>query len=384
MIFRNQHSFDKTFDRFQEQRPSTHKWQKAPWGLFITTTLMCCVGFFMLISAANGSIYPWAFRQLIRFFLGIGLCFFVSTINIRFFFKYSYFFYAFSLFFLLGVEFLGFVGMGAKRWINFYFFYVQPSDLMKISLVLALSRYFHDFYERKNTLFFLIPPVLLIAFPVLVILRQPDLGTALLLSFVGVVVLFVCGVRWVFFAISFGGCCVAAPILWSMLWDYQKKRILVFLNPESDPLGSGYHILQSCIAIGSGGLTGKGFLKGSQSHLDFLPEKQTDFIFTMLGEEFGFLGCCAFIGLYGLFLFFCYRIVFRSEKNFTLSVAVGLSTVFFLHFFINIAMVTALIPVVGMPLPFVSYGGTSLITLLVGVGLMGSVSMHQDARFSSY
>ncbi|MGL5783901.1 MAG: rod shape-determining protein RodA [Alphaproteobacteria bacterium] len=360
------------------------KWGLLPWWLFLMITLVACFGFLLLYSAAGGSWTPWAFKQMIRFGFGAMLMLGISLVDIRFWMGQAYFFYGACLVLLACVEAMGFVGMGAQRWVDLYIFQLQPSELMKIALVLALARYFHGLGEKNISLLRNIwAPALLIAVPSLLVLRQPDLGTAGILILVGLVLCFAAGFRlWIF--IAGGGACAAAfPILWSLLRDYQKKRIFIFLDPEQDPLGAGYHILQSKIALGSGGLWGKGFMAGTQSHLNFLPEKQTDFIFTMLGEEMGMMGCLALLLLYAGILILSYRITLRSRFIFTHLLALGVTSVFFFHAFINMAMVMGLLPVVGVPLPLMSYGGTSMLTLLIGFGFLFCVEIHHHTRISN-
>ncbi|MEO9962900.1 MAG: rod shape-determining protein RodA, partial [Nisaea sp.] len=259
------------------------------------------------------------------------------------------------------------------------YFGLQPSELMKIALVLALARYFHGTsIEDVRRIPHLFVPVLLIALPAALVLRQPDLGTALMLVITGAVIFFAAGVRiWKFVLVGIVTV-AAAPIAWGFLRDYQKQRVLTFLNPENDPLGSGYHIIQSKIAFGSGGLFGKGFLQGTQSHLNFLPEMQTDFIFTMLAEEFGLAGGLALLGLYVVILIYGLAISVRCRTQFGRLVGIGVTATFFLYVFINMAMVMGLVPVVGVPLPLISYGGTAMLTLLFGFGLLMGTWIHRD------
>ncbi|AUG52198.1 rod shape-determining protein RodA [Thalassospira marina] len=353
------------------------------WTLVLLLAILSCIGFAMLYSAANGSLQPWAERQMMRFAAGMVLMILIALTDVRVWLRMSYAAYVISLILLVGVEIKGDIGMGAQRWINLGFFQLQPSELMKISLVLALARYFHGLtIEETGRIPLLIPPLLMVLAPAALVLRQPDLGTALLLVAGGGVIFWLSGVRMWKFAIILGGALAAIPIGWQFLRDYQKNRVLTFLNPENDPLGAGYHITQSKIALGSGGLFGKGFMLGSQSHLNFLPEKQTDFIFTMLGEEFGLVGGIALLLLYTLVIVYGYVIALRCANQFGRLVAIGVTTTFFLYVFINIAMVMGLIPVVGVPLPLVSYGGTVMMTILVSFGLLMSISIHRDVRIS--
>lgn len=337
------------------------------------------VGVAMLFSAANGSFDPWASRQMIRFGIGLAVMIVVAVIDIRFWFGYAYVFYFFALALLGAVEIMGYIGMGAQRWISLGFANVQPSEVMKIAIVLALARYFHGrSVEDIGNPIYLLPPLTMVFAPAALVLRQPDLGTAGILIMASGAIFFLAGVRlWKFAAVLAGGL-AAIPVIWQFLFDYQKKRVLSFLDPESDPLGAGYHIIQSKIALGSGGLFGKGFLQGTQSHLNFLPEKQTDFVFTMLAEEFGLVGGLGLMGLYVILLIYGFAISLRSRSQFGRLVGMGVTTIFFLYIFINIAMVMGLIPVVGAPLPLISYGGTAMVTLLFGFGLLMGVYVHRD------
>lgn len=349
------------------------------WLLVILIVVVAGVGFAMLFSAAGGNMDPWAKRQIVRFGIAFGIMIVVATINIRLWLRYAYALYFLALALLVAVEVAGHVGMGAQRWISLGFVNIQPSELMKIFLVLALARYYNaSAIEDIGRISRLFVPIMLTLAPTVLILRQPDLGTAIMVAMTGAVVLFLAGVRlWKFVVVGIAGL-AAAPIAWQFLHEYQKNRVLTFLNPETDPLGAGYHIIQSKIALGSGGLMGKGFMQGPQSHLHFLPEMQTDFIFTMLAEEFGLAGGLALIILYALILTYGMIIAARSRNQFGRLVAGGIISTFFFYVFINIAMVTGLIPVVGVPLPLVSYGGTVMLTLMIGFGLVIGVGVHRD------
>ena len=361
------------------EMPLTQKLGQVSWGLVVLVTLIACVGFVMLYSAGNGNINPWASRQMMRFGPALVLMIGLALVDVRVWLRYAYVIYLVVLILLVGVEFFGTVGMGARRWINLGVTNVQPSELMKVALVIVLARYFHALPDeavgRPRCLLW---PIALTFVPAALVLRQPDLGTAIMLVMIGGIVFFMAGVRLWKFAVVIGTGLVAIPIAWQFLKPYQKQRILTFLDPESDPLGSGYHILQAKIAAGSGGLTGKGFLKGSQAHLNFLPEKQTDFIWTMMAEEFGLAGGLGLLVLYGLVLAYGFFIALRCHNQFGRLVAMGINAGFFLYIFINIAMVTGLIPVVGVPLPLISYGGTSMLTLMIGFGILLSVHVHRD------
>ena len=334
----------------------------------------------MLYSAASGSFEPWAIKQMIRFGLGFVLMLCVAVTTIHFWLRNAYFLYILCLILIVLVEVFGTVGMGARRWIDLGFVAVQPSEFMKVIIVLALARYFYaSQLGDVKRLTHLIIPLALIAVPVFFIIRQPDLGTALLLIASGIIIFFLAGVKlrvFVFSAIA--GVAAIIPVWKYILHDYQKARLMTFLRPDQDLLGSGYHVMQSKIALGSGGITGKGFLAGSQSHLSFLPEMHTDFIFTMLAEEFGFIGGVVLLLLYLSIVIYGFVIALKCRNQFGRLIGMGVMNVFFLNYFVNIAMVMGLLPVVGMPLPLVSYGGTSLITHMFGIGLVLCVFVNRD------
>lgn len=368
--------------RSREMSLGEKVWQ-INWGLVVLAAVIASIGFAMLYSAANGHFEPWASRQMGRFAAGLVLLLTVALIDIRLWFRYSYGIYFVALALLVAVEFVGATGMGAQRWIDLGIVQIQPSEIMKVALVLALARYFHGMsmeeISRPAAMLF---PVALVLAPAALVLKQPDLGTAMMLLMAGAAVFFCAGVRlWKFVLVGAVGL-AAIPIGWQFLHDYQKRRVLTFLNPESDPLGAGYHTLQSKIALGSGGAFGKGFLQGSQSHLNFLPEKQTDFIFTMLAEEFGMIGGLLLLALYAIVLVYGLAIALRARNQFGRIAAMGLTCNVFFYVFINIAMVMGLVPVVGVPLPLVSYGGTAMLTLMATIGLLISVYIHRDVRIS--
>ena len=357
----------------------TQRFLQINWLLLLLVGLIALIGLAMLYSAANGSWSPWASRQAIRFAMGLALCLAVAVVDIRFWLRWAYLGYGLAMLLLLGVEVMGEIGMGAQRWIDLGLIRLQPSELMKIAIVLALARYFHGCtYDEIGKIRFLLIPLLAIGVPVILVLRQPDLGTALMLVMGGGTIFFLAGVRLWKFALVAIMAVASVPIAWQFLRDYQKKRVLTFLDPESDPLGAGYHILQSKIALGSGGTWGKGFLQGSQSHLNFLPEKQTDFIFTMLAEELGMIGGLALIGLYMMVIAYGLIITLRCRNRFGRLNAGGMTTALFLYVFINIAMVMGLVPVVGVPLPLISYGGTVMLTVMIGLGFVINAYIHRD------
>ena len=361
----------------------SQKIRQINWVLILIVAAAATIGVAMLYSAADGSWDPWAARQITRFTVGLVILVTIALVDLRFWWRYAYLLFAILLALLLAVEVAGSTGMGAQRWINLGVIKLQPSELMKIGLILALARYFHGVsMENVRRIPYLFIPLILVALPSILVLRQPDLGTAIFLALIGVTVFFISGVRIWKFVLALAATGVAIPIVWSMLRTYQQKRILTFFNPEIDPLGAGYHILQSKIALGSGGVFGKGFMQGSQSHLNFLPEKQTDFIFTMMAEEFGLVGGLILLGLYSLILVYGFAISMRSQSHFGRLLALGLTAMMFLYVFINIAMVMGLIPVVGVPLPLISYGGTAMLTQMVGIGFLINVNVHRDLYMS--
>ncbi len=375
MAYRGLNEFGAPEMTFQE------KILQLNWLLFLMILAVAGVGFVMLYSAANGDLDPWASRQMVRFGVGAVAMIIVALIDIRTLLRFSYLIYFGALGLLIAVEFMGFVGMGAQRWIDLKFFQLQPSEVMKVALVLALARYFHGLtLEDVGRPSYLLIPLAMVAAPVLLILRQPDLGTAIMLVGGAGVIFFLAGVRIWKFLVVIAGILGSLPFAWSMLRDYQKQRILTFLDPERDPLGAGYHIMQAKIATGSGGLTGRGFMNGTQSHLNFLPEKQTDFIFTMLAEEFGLIGGCLLLALYGLIMLYGLIIAVRARSQYGRLVGMGVTTTFSLYVFINVAMVLGLIPVVGVPLPLISYGGTAMMTVMIAFGLLMNTYVHRELR----
>ena len=344
--------------------------------------ILAAIGIVMLYSAANGSWRPWALNQLMRFAVGVGVMLFFALIDIRLLLRYAYLFYFGTLFLLIVVEITGHVGMGAQRWINFGFFKLQPSELMKIAIVLALARYFHtSSLQTIESIKGIFPALILVLVPAGLVIIQPDLGTGLMLLFTATAIFFVVGVQLWKFALLGVGAIICMPIAWAFLRDYQKDRVLTFLNPERDPLGAGYHIIQSKIALGSGGVFGKGFLKGTQSHLNFLPEKHTDFIYTMLSEEWGMVGAVFVILINFCIIAYGYSFALKSSSYFGKVVAIGLTTNYFLYVSINTAMVLGLIPVVGIPLPLISYGGTVMLSIMASFGILLSVYINRHIQF---
>lgn len=375
--------FDSARLRRGDMSPVEKIWQMS-WSLLLLVTCIFAFGFSMLYSAAGGSLEPWAGPQLARFVFGLGVVAVVAIVDVRIIMRFSYAFYFIVLLMLIAVDVLGFVGKGAQRWIDLGFISLQPSELMKPAIVLALARYFQGVTQDEigNPLILAIPLGLILA-PAALVMLQPDLGTAMLIIMSATIMLFMAGVRMWKFAVVAVASIPAMVIGWSFLHDYQKNRVFTFLNPESDPLGTGYHILQSKIAFGSGGLFGKGFMGGTQAHLNFLPERHTDFILTMLAEELGMVGLLALLTVFIVFICYGYAIALRCRHQFGRLLAIGLTASFFLYFFINLGMVMGLLPVVGVPMPFVSYGGTSLLTLMFSVGLLMNVYVHRDTQMGA-
>jgi len=307
----------------------------------------------------------------------------IAMVDIRFIARFSYPIYAVSVGLLVLVLRMGHVGKGAQRWIDLGGLQLQPSELAKIGLVMALAAWFHRAsHERVGNPLFLIPPVLMVVVPVLLILKEPNLGTAVITAIVGGSVILAAGLRWWKVLLVVAPIPFAAQLAFSHLHDYQRARITTFMNPESDPLGAGYNIIQSKIALGSGGFFGKGFMQGTQGHLNFLPEKQTDFIYTMIAEEFGLVGGLAVMGLLALIVAGGMIIALRCRHQFGRLLALGIATNFFMYCFVNIAMVMGAIPVGGVPLPLVSHGGSAMLTVMFGFGLLMSVHVHRDVEFT--
>jgi rod shape determining protein RodA len=355
------------------------------WPLILLLCAVASVGFVMLYSVAGGSMRPWVEPQMKRFALGLTAMFVVAMVPIWFWRNMAGLAYAVSVLLLLLVEFFGAVGMGAQRWIDLGFMRLQPSELMKITMVMLLAAYY-DWLPAKRTSrpFWVLVPVVMILFPTYLVLRQPDLGTSILLLTAGGGLMFLAGVHWAYFAavIAAGGGLIATVFQsrgteWQLLKDYQYRRIDTFLDPSTDPLGAGYHITQSKIALGSGGWAGRGFMQGTQSRLNFLPEKHTDFIFTTLAEEFGFVGGISLLILYTLIVLFCLVTALSTKDRFSSLVTLGIAITFFLFFAVNMSMVMGLAPVVGVPLPMVSYGGSAMLVLMIAFGLVQSAHIHR-------
>ena len=355
------------------------------WPVLLLVITISNFGFLILYSIAEGNLKPWAEPQIVRFSIGFLILIIFSFVHINFWKKISFMAYLFSLFLLLFVLYFGVSGGGAQRWLDLKFIRLQPSELTKLSLVMFLAGYYDWLKpERISKFFWVILPIFFILFPAVLVIIQPDLGTGLLIAFIGISIMFLAGVSWLYFM----GIFILIPIIvttiwisrgktWQFLTDYQYKRIDTFLDPSLDPLGSGYHITQSKIALGSGGFTGRGFMQGTQSQLNFLPRNHTDFIFTTLAEEFGFLGAISILVMYALIILFSMISAITNKNRFGSLLTAGLTINFFLYFAVNIAMVVGLAPVVGVPLPLISYGGSAMLVLLASFGLMQSAHIHK-------
>ncbi len=357
------------------------KLSRLHWPLIILLTMIAGAGVITLYSVAEGNWQPWAIKHGLRYLAALGILVGVAMVPIRYWMALAYPTYFAALFALALVPFIGEVNMGARRWIEFGGLQFQPSEAMKIGLVLGLARYYQSLRaEQVSHILYLIPPALMVGAPVGLIFIQPDLGTALLLAATGAIMIFVAGLSWRigFLGILGGVASGYAAYRFDFLKEYQLKRITTFLDPERDPLGQGYHLLQSKTGIGSGGLTGKGFMEGTQAQLKFLPEMQTDFIFTVFGEEFGFVGAIGLLLVYLAVIFVGLSIAMQSKLHFARMMSVGVVATFTLYVLINTGMVMGLAPVVGVPLPLVSYGGTVMLTIMAGFGLVMSAHVHRD------
>jgi len=355
------------------------------WPLAILLASVAAIGFLMLYSVAGGSLATWAEPQMKRFALGFAGMIVVAMVPIWFWRNLSLLAYLASLALLVAVALVGVEGKGAQRWLDLGVMRIQPSELVKITLVMVLAAYYDWLpMSRISRPAWVLVPLAIILVPVALVLRQPDLGTSILLVLGGGAMMFLAGVHWAYFAsvIALGAGAIAAVFAsrgtgWQLLENYQYRRIDTFLDPDSDPLGAGYHITQSKIALGSGGWTGRGFMQGTQSRLNFLPEKHTDFIFVTLAEEFGFIGAVSLLGLYALVIMFCVASALSNRDRFAALLTLGVAVAFFLYFAVNMAMVMGLMPVVGVPLPLVSYGGSAMLVLMLGFGLVQSAHVHR-------
>ena len=342
-----------------------------PWRLILCVVGIGGFGLVVLYSAAGGSITPWALNQGVRFAGLLAVMVGLAFVNLRFWFRHAYTAYAMVLAGLIGVEALGAISGGSQRWLDLGVIRLQPSEFMKLVIIVALARFYHGLPRGMEArLPGIWPPLALTAVPAALVMLQPDLGTALMITAGGITIIFLAGIPWRYVLAPAGALALALPVVFNLLHDYQKRRVLIFLDPEADPLGAGYHITQSKIAIGSGGLFGKGFLNGSQSHLEYLPEQHTDFVFATMAEEWGLLGGVVLLAAFGFVLRWGMNVAMAAETRFARLAAGGLTMTIFFYVLINLMMVMGLAPVVGIPLPLVSWGGSAMMTVLLALGIL--------------
>ena len=357
------------------------KIQNLNYLLIFLITLIALIGAAGLYSAAGGSYNPWASRHIIRFISLLILAIIIAFVDIRIIYKNAYTIFLLSLLLLLSVELFGVFGKGATRWINIFGFSLQPSELIKIAIIIALARFYNDLkFEEVKKIINLFFPFLILFLPFSLVVIQPDLGTALSIIILGTFILFSAGVKIWKFALGISTIVISIPVLLNFLKPYQRDRLVSFLNPEEDALGRGYQLIQSKIALGSGGFSGKGFLEGTQSYLQYLPEKQTDFIFTLIGEEFGFIGTIFIIFLFLLVISICFYISIKSYHIYGRVLSIGVGANIFIYVIMNISMVSGLMPVVGIPLPLVSYGGSAMLSIMISIGLILNVELNSNMK----
>ena len=354
------------------------KLQSINYPLLGLIIILFFVGLAALYSISNGDFNSWPLKHSQRFILGLIIFFLVIFFDLRLIFGYAYVIFFLSIISLAIIPFFGIESNGATRWINIAGISLQPSEFVKYTLILALAKYFHSINNDSSFIKTLIIPLIITIVPVLLVITQPDLGTALIILLGGISLFWISGLNYKYFIVGVFSILCSLPVLWQYLKDYQKDRVLTFFNPERDPLGNGYHIMQSKIALGSGGIFGKGYMEGTQSHLNFLPEMQTDFIFTMLGEEFGFIGTLLLLLIYAALIMISIRLALKSRSLFSKYLSLGVCNVFFIYVFVNIGMVTGLLPVVGVPLPFISYGGSSMLAVMFGFGLLMNCYINRN------
>lgn len=354
------------------------KLQSISYPFLILIIILFFIGLAALYSISNGEFNSWPLKHSQRFILGLIIFFIVVLFDLRLIFGYAYVIFFLSIISLIIIPFFGIESNGATRWISIAGISLQPSEFVKYTLILALAKYFHSINNDNSFIKTLIIPLTITTVPVLLVIIQPDLGTALIILLGGISLFWISGLNYKYFIVGVFSIICSLPVLWQYLKEYQKDRVLTFFNPERDPLGNGYHIMQSKIALGSGGIFGKGYMEGTQSHLNFLPEMQTDFVFTMLGEEFGFIGTLILLLIYATLIMISIRLALQSRSLFSKYLSLGVCNVFFIYVFVNIGMVTGLLPVVGVPLPFISYGGSSMLAVMFGFGLLMNCYINRN------
>ena len=364
-------------DRLNNEITFFQKIKNLDYILLVSVILLSVISVFVMYSTDGGDILFHTKNHLLKLIVFFPLMIFVALFNIRFWHNFSYFIYLVVILLLVWVSFFGIKSSGSQRWMDVYFFVLQPSELMKIAIIMCLAKYYHRLKIENVNSFTSITIVLsIILIPTIFVISQPDLGTSILIALSGLIILWLGGVKIKYFIYSFIAFLISLPFIISFLKPYQKLRILTFLDPDRDPLGAGYQIIQSKIAIGSGGLDGKGFLKGTQSYLDFLPEKHTDFIFTLFSEEFGFIGSVGLLILYSIIIFRIIRIGSISRSNFARLFCFGYAFAIFIYIVVNLSMVLGLLPIVGSPLPIMSYGGSSMLATMIGFGIVLSAKIN--------
>ena len=364
-------------DRLNNELTFWQKVKELDYILLTSVLLLSILSLFVMYSTDGGEILFHTKSHFSKIIIFFPLMIFIAFFNIKWWHKLSYLFYLVVILLLIYVSFFGIKSSGSKRWMDLYLFNLQPSELMKIAIILCLAKYYHRIkIENVNSITSIMTVVTIILIPIIMVLSQPDLGTSILIAASGLIVLWLGGVKIKYFIYSFIVFLISLPFVISFLKPYQKLRILTFLDPDRDPLGAGYQIIQSKIAIGSGGLDGKGFLKGTQSYLDFLPEKHTDFIFTLFSEEFGFIGSVALLILYSIIIIRILRIGAISRSNFSRLFCFGFAFAIFIYIVVNLSMVLGLLPIVGSPLPIMSYGGSSMLATMIGFGIVLSAKIN--------
>ena len=364
-------------DRLSNEITLFQKIKNLDYILLISVILLSVLSVFVMYSTDGGEILFHTKNHFVKLAVFFPLMIFVAFFNIKFWHNFSYIIYVLVIILLIYVSFFGIKSSGSQRWMDLYLFVLQPSELMKIAIIMCLAKYFHRIKIENVNSFTSITIVLsIILIPIIFVISQPDLGTSILIALSGLIILWLGGVKIKYFIYSFITFLISLPFIISFLKPYQKLRILTFLDPDRDPLGAGYQIIQSKIAIGSGGLDGKGFLKGTQSYLDFLPEKHTDFIFTLFSEEFGFIGSVGLLILYSIIIFRILRIGSISRSNFARLFCFGYAFAIFIYIVVNLSMVLGLLPIVGSPLPIMSYGGSSMLATMIGFGIVLSAKIN--------
>ena len=361
------------------------KLKSVDYFLILIVMLIGVVSVFAIYSTESGEFSFYTKNHLLRLIVFFGMFLMLSFVRITFWYKNAYFFYILCVSLLVITLFFGLMASGSRRWLDLYFLNLQPSEIMKIAIIVCFARYYHRIQtaEIQNYKFILVPLILLLI-PCYLVIQQPDLGTSILIAGTGIIIIWLAGLNIKYFVYSGLLLIVSLPFAVSLLKPYQKSRILTFFNPDRDPLGAGYQIIQSKIAIGSGGFFGKGFLKGTQSYLEFLPEKHTDFIFTLFSEEFGFLGSIMLLLLYILLIYRIISIGFYAKSFFSKLFCFGFASAIFLYIFVNISMVLGLLPIVGAPLPIMSYGGSSMLSIMLGLSIVMSCKIYSQDQISNY